>query len=450
MKIAPEQTPAVAAYLVSAGLPAEEVERLTSSPDFIAKGLSAADLQAAWQRTQTQGQKAVGETLAMPSTETKPTVAGLNLPTAAQEILQDPDYKARWERFTLPASMLPTLRLALARLGATPEALAQLEDGAQGKGIPLSRVWQVLQSGQSQGSLSQATTPSPPSSGENPSPAALLAERPVSLEEMAEWRQILLKAGLEPQEVEKLLGQESVGNQEDLKTNLLALAPPDEQPSVLSNPKPLYLPQNLRLSPFFWQGQAHGDQSQLSGNGGENQQYGAADLAATHGEAFGLPAFAAELLTFNSQVPGTGAPLSSTSPAWLSFAPEVRAALWSQLQSGIISNLQPGESQVSLKLNPPELGQIQLTLNLNGQELTVTAVASRPDVAELATQGVQQLLQSLAQQGLVLTQFQVRLQEHPGVQTSSLLAGNREKNSESGEKFPPPSRRRSSEVDRFV
>jgi flagellar hook-length control protein FliK len=188
----------------------------------------------------------------------------------------------------------------------------------------------------------------------------------------------------------------------------------------------------------------------LSGNGGENQQYGAADLAATRGEAFGLPAFAAELLTFNSQVPGTGAPLSSTSPAWLSFAPEVRAALWSQLHSGIISNLQPGESQVSLKLNPPELGQIQLTLNLNGQELTVTAVASRPDVAELATQGVQQLLQSLAQQGLVLTQFQVRLQEHPGVQTSSLLAGNREKNSESGEKFPPPSRRRSSEVDRFV
>jgi len=451
LKISPDQTQAVAAYLVNAGLPVEEVKQLLASPDFAAKGLSAADLQAAWQRTQTQGQKPAGETVAEPATGSKPSMAGLNLPTAAQEILQDPDYKARWERFTLPASMLPTLRLALARLGATPEALAQLEDESQGKGIPLSRVWQVLQSGQGKGSLPAASASGTPSSGETTSPAALLAEQPVSLEEMSEWRLILLKAGLEPQEVEKLLGQESVGNQKDLKTNLLALAPPDEQPSVLSSPKPLYLPQNLRLSPFFWQGQAHGDQAQLNGNGGDHQQYGAAaDLAATNGEAFGLPAFAAELLSFNPNVAGTGAPLSSTGPAWHSFAPELRAALWNQLESGILSNLQSGESQVSLKLNPPEMGQIQLTLNLNGQDLAVTAVASRPEVAELATQGVQQLLQALAQQGLVLTQFQVRLQEHPGVQTSSLLAGNREKNSESGEKFPPPSRRRSSEVDRFV
>ena len=449
LKISPEQIPAVTAYLVSAGLPSEEVERLIASPDFATKGLSAANLQGAWQRT--QGQKPAGETWAESSTGAKPPVAGLNLPPAAQEILQDPDYKARWERFTLPASMLPTLRLALARLGVTPEALAQLEDESQGKGIPLSRVWQVLQSGQGKGSLSAAGAPSTPSPGETPFPAALLEERPVSLEEMAAWRQILLKAGLEPEEVETLLGQESPGNQEDLKTTLLALAPPEEQPSVLSNPKPLYLPENLRLSPFFWQGQTHGNQSQLSGHGGENQQYGAAaDLAATSGEAFGLPAFAAELLTFNPNVSGTGAPSSSTGPAWPSFAPEVRAALWSQLQSGIMSNLQPGENQVNIKLNPPEMGQIQLTLNLSGQDLAVIAVASRPEVAELATQGVQQLLQALAQQGLVLTQFQVRLQEQPGVLTSSLLAGNREKNSGSEERFPPPSRRRSREVDRFV
>jgi hypothetical protein len=450
LKISAQQIPAAADYLVSAGLPSEEVERLLASPDFAAKGLSAADLQAAWQRTQTQAQKPAGETVAESSTGSKSSEAGLNLSPEVQKLLQDPDYKARWERLTLPANMLPTLRLALARLGATPEALAQLEDDTQGKGIPLSRVWQVLKGGQSKGSLPVAEASSTPSSGENFSAAALQEDQPVSLEEMSAWRQILLKAGLEPEEVEKLLGQESPGSQEDLKTTLLALAPPDEQASVLSGPKPLYLPQNLRLSPFFWQGQAHGEQSQLSGNGSENQQYAAADLAAANGEALGVPAFAAELLTFNPNVAGTGAPLSSTSPAWHSFAPEVRAALWSQLQSGIISNLQPGESQVSLKLNPPDLGQIQLTLNLSGQELAVTAVASRPEVAEMATQGVQQLLQALAQQGLVLTHFQVRLQEQPGVQTSSLLAGNREKNSESGEKFPPPSRRRSSEVDRFV
>jgi len=132
------------------------------------------------------------------------------------------------------------------------------------------------------------------------------------------------------------------------------------------------------------------------------------------------------------------------------LAPEVRESLWSQLQSGIISNLQPGETQVNLSLNPPELGQIQLTLTLTGQELAVTAVASRPDVAELATLGVQQLLQTLAQQGVVLTQFQVRLQDLPVSQSTPVFAGTRDKGSEPGPKDSGLPRRRSGEVDRFV
>ncbi len=71
-------------------------------------------------------------------------------------------------------------------------------------------------------------------------------------------------------------------------------------------------------------------------------------------------------------------------------------------------------------------------------------------MAELATLGVQQLLQALAQQGLVLTQFQVRLQDQPARQLTPSLAGAREKGSEPGERFPASSRRRSGEVDRFV
>jgi hypothetical protein len=270
LKIPAAQIPAVAAYLVSAGLPAEEVDRLVSSPNFAAKGLSAAELQAAWQRT--QGQAPAGETLAEPSAGSKPSVAGLNLSTEAQKIVQDPDYRARWQRLTLPESMLPTLRLAVARLGTTPEGLVRLEDDSQGKSLPLSRVWEVLQSGLDQASLSEAGAKSTLAPGETSSPTALLGEQSVSLEEVAEWRQILLQAGLKPEEVDKLLG-EYPSNQEDLKTTLLALAPPEEPPSVLSDPKPLYLPENLRLSPFFWQSQANGDQSQMDGNGGENQQY---------------------------------------------------------------------------------------------------------------------------------------------------------------------------------
>jgi flagellar hook-length control protein FliK len=128
----------------------------------------------------------------------------------------------------------------------------------------------------------------------------------------------------------------------------------------------------------------------------------------------------------------------------------MRESLWSQVQSGVLTNLGQGESQVTLNLNPPELGQIQLTLHLSGQELAVTALATRPEVAEVANLGVQQLLQALAQQGLVLTQFQVRLQDQPERLLTPALAGVREKGSETGGNPSASSRRRVREVDRFV
>jgi hypothetical protein len=450
LRIPPGQAPAVAAVLLNAGLPQEEVDRLLFTPGAQEKGLSAADLEAAWQRV--QGLTTAQETAQRPGQP----VEGSILPQAAQEIRQNPEYQTLWERLSLPQSMLPTLRLALARLGGTPEDLAQLEEETQGNGIPLARVWQVLQNVLGRPTLDQTSAQSQPSPGQNFSQEAILGERPVTGEEMAEWRQLLIKAGLQPELLQKLLGQESPATQEELKTTLLALAPQEELSPEQSVPKPLYLPNFLKMKPFSWQDQTQGDQPHLDGNGsGEQQQGMAAELAAylptaTAGEGVGLPAFSAELQMLTQGPAVAGGPLSSTLPAWQLLSPEVRESLWTQLQSGIISNLNPGESQVSISLNPPELGQIQLTLRLSGQELAVTAVATRPEVAELATQGVQQLLQGLAQQGLVLTQFQVRLQEQPTSQAAPVLAGAREKGSESGGKFPSPSRRRNGEVDRFV
>ncbi len=451
LKIPMGQAPAVAAVLLNAGLPQEEVDRLLFAPGAQEKGLSAVDLEAAWQRV--QGLTAAREPSEGPGGQ---PIDGSNLPQEAQEIRQNPDYRALWERLSLPQSMLPTLRLALARLGGAPEDLAQLEEETQGNGIPLARVWQLLQNVLGRQTLDQTSAQSQPSPGENFSQAAILGERPVTGEEMAEWRQVLIKAGLQPELVEKLLGQESPANQEELKATLLALAPQEELPPEQSVPKPLYLPNFLRLRPVSLQDQARGEQPHLEGNGtGEQQQGMAAELAAsfpgaTTGEGAGLPAFSAELQIFTQGPTAAAGPLSSTGPAWGLLSPEVRESLWAQLQSGIVSNLNPGESQVSISLNPPELGQIQLTLRLSGQELAVTAVATRPEVAELATQGVQQLLQGLAQQGFVLTQFQVRLQEQPTSQAAPVFAGTREKGSESGGKFHAPSRRRSGEVDRFV
>lgn len=446
LKIPPEQAPAVTSALLSAGLPQEEANQLLSPADSQDKTLSAADLLAAWERASGQGPAC--ETVQVPGQS--PEVASQS--PEAQEMRQTPGYRALWERLTLPESLLPTLRLALARLGSSPEAMARLEEGAQGQGIPLTRVWEILQT------LEVSPAPAPPgdpaSSGGNLFQSALLGAQPVTGKEMEEWRQVLLKAGLQPEVVEQSLGRVPPTTQEELKTTLLALAPTDEPPPAL-DPKPLFLPPNLQVRPLFWQNGK--DRPELTGNGGEEQgRNPAPPLAAmpsadSPGETLSLPSFSAELQGFTQGLAGPGAaPLSNTSSAWRLLSPEIRESLWNQLQSGVVNHLGQGENRVTLSLNPPELGRIELTLNLSGQELAVTAVATRPEVAEMATLGVPQLLQALAQQGLVLTQFQVRLQGQPERQVTPVFAGAREKGSVPGGNLSTSSRRRSGEVDRFV
>lgn len=455
LKISPDQAPVVAALLQAAGLPQEEVEHLLAAAMSPDKGLTAADLAAAWQRV--QGQTAAPQTLDASKEAPKNGGEGSNLTKNAEEIRRTPDYRNLWERLTVPPSQVPVLRMALARLGGSPEELAKLEEEAQTTGISLNRAWQVLRSSLSSPAASQSASPPQTSPREVFSQAAVMAEEPVTPQQLAEWQQVLTQAGLQPEMLTKLLGEATPTTQQELKTTLLSLSPLKDS-NILSGPKPLYLPENMRQQPFFSQAQNQEDLPQFQGNGaGDQHQWGGPEAAASWpsaatGEGVGLGLFFPEihLASRGTTNPLTGAPLSSLEPGSHLLNPAIRDSLWSQIQSGITANLTPGESQVNIQLNPPELGQIQLNLRLVGQELAVTAMATRPEVAELAGQGVQQLLQSLAQQGLILTQFQVRLQDHAPSQADPVFAGSRGKNGESGGKFPPPSRRRSGEVDRFV
>ncbi len=449
MVISVEQAPAVAAFLRSAGLPQEEVDGILSGSGSPEITLTAANLSAAWERAQAQGLAASGAQTPGPSPEPF-------LRRETPEIQQTSDYRALWERATLPPSMLPTLRLALAHLGASPEILAQVEEEAQGQGIPLARVWQLLPNikpGSAAHASGAAMEAAPNATF---SPSAQLGERPVTAAEMAEWRQVLLKANLQPEVVDKLLVQASPATQEELKTTLLAMAPAEEELPTLAEPKPLYLPQVLRLRPYFWQPQTGSDQPPLNGDGLEEQGTGANgefppwSTPALPQGTMSFPSFAGELQGLAQNLTSSGPALGDAGSAWRLLSPEARESLWSQVQSGVLTNLGQGESRVTLNLNPPELGQIQLTLHLSGQELAVTALATRPEVAEVANLGVQQLLQALAQQGLVLTQFQVRLQDQPERLLTPALAGVREKGNEAGGNPSASSRRRSREVDRFV
>lgn len=463
LTVPPEQVPAVSSYLVNAGLPQAEVNQLLTPNGSQGVTLTAANLMAAWQQAQGQG---AGPGLGQPQAGASQTQTGADQSPAPQDIRQTQDYQALWDRLSLPQSQLPTLRLALAKLGATPEALAKLDEQSQGgQGIPLTRVWQMLQNvtdspgagGQTSAS-SQAVT----------SQSALVGQQPVTGGEMAEWRQMLLAAGLPSEVVDKLWGRTSPDTQGQLKTRLLSMAPDEQSLQVIDNPKPLYLPANLRLRPFFWQGQNGGSpfqapfqeqaqgQAQLNGNGaeakGQNPASQLASLVTTmaSGENMTLPSFAAELQGLTQGLPDSGGAGGQTGPVFTSFSPEIQESLWSQLQTGVTANLGEGQSQVTISLNPPELGQIQLSLQLSGQEVAVTAVATRPEVAEMASQGVQQLVQALTQQGLVLTQFQIHVQDQPTGQVAPVASASRGKGGEPGGSSSTSSRRRHSEVDRFV
>jgi len=453
LQVSPGQALQVAGLLLQAGLPQEEVERLIFSLGSQGKGLTAAALGEAWLR-------AKGLIPAPGAAKsTTPSGAESTLSSEAQQILEDPGYKRLWDRLTVPADMLPSLRLALSHLGASPQDLAQLEGGGQGSGVPLTQVWEMLQRCRLGSSLPEVNLQTQPSQAEAPADPALLGQQPVTGEELASWRQLLLKAGLQPEMVEKLLGSSSPATQEELKGALLALAPAEAPPAALEDPKPLYLPNSLRLPPFVWEGQDTGGRQAGWNSSKEDRSAGAqgkgaglsGSLLSEPGEApFPLSASATDpqaLLQAGANPAGVP---TSTTPAWQTLSPEMRASLWSQVQTGVLTNLSPGENQVTLNLNPPELGQIQLTLVLTGQELAVTAMATRPEVAELANQGLNQLLQALAQQGLVLTQFQVQVKEAPGLHMPPTFASARDKGADTGARQSGSTRRRPGEVDCFV
>jgi hypothetical protein len=469
LTIGQEQVPRVASLLTNAGLPQAEVDQLLTANSAGEVTLTAADLQAAWQRVQAgvnqnqaaaqglTGQNQAGASQSQESKEAQQT----------QEILQNPNYRNLWERLSLPESALPTLRLALARMGASPEALAKLEEGnTPGQGIPLTQVWGALQNvNNTQGQ----TGASSQSGAAGPSQAAVLSQEPVKSTDIEDWRQMLLNAGMPPEVVQKLDSQtSSPDTQEQLRASLLSLAPAEEGPTVLAAPKPLYLPNNLRMRPLFWESQGTTAQPQeqtqeqaqgetfLNGNGAQNNSANPAlqltvpTAAPSPDGTLALPAFSDLLQGAAQGMTGPGGPLGAGGLAWRPLAPELQASLWSQLQSGVTSSLSQGESKVTINLNPPELGQLQLTLELKGQELTVNALASRPEVAAAANLGLQQLSQALGQQGLVLTQFQVNLQNQPTSQGTPVVASTRGKGGDTGGNPSTSSRRRSSEVDRFV
>jgi hypothetical protein len=369
--------PEIAALLGEAGFSPKQVETLLTSPQVQERGLTAEMLQAAWLKS-VQGH------------QTEP--AKNSSPGAEPSVTSRADYQRLWERLRLPAEVFPDLRLALQQLGASPEALASLEEHATPQGIPVGQVWQVIKQCLMEGrAANKPMEPTAPPSGP----------------EVEQWRQLLLQAGFSPEAVEGLLGLQPPASMAQLRERLAALAPSDSPPQGDKNPKPLYLPANLRLRSLSWESRPDPEPGLGEQKDGQETAAGRGELAAPQTLASeNAAAFSTFLAPLGAPPPAAG---SNTGGSPLTLSPEVRQAFWSQLEAGILANLRPGETRLNLSLDPPQLGHIELTLNLKGENLAVTAVITRPEAAHLAGAGLEQLVQALSQQGLILSQFQVRL-----------------------------------------
>lgn len=370
LKVPPERRPEAQLLLQAVGLTPEQAAKLLWHPGVAETGLTPDLVRSRWLKAHTP-----------------------DLTAAAPPGPAHPEaWRQLWDRLRLPAEAWPELKTALQHLGIPPEQLARLEEGVS-EGLPLAQVWQLLKDQEGQ----RAAIAAPDEL------ARELADRldPDPQAAAQRWARLLRQAGLSDDLVATLWGGASPGSTEELKARLLKLAPEPAPPPAQDAPKPLYLPSRLRWGslPRQFEGeQPPADQG--SGDTPFSPHPGTASTPAGQEGAF--VAAAHEFWPAASPFSGPTAPAFGATPAW-------RQAVWSQIENAVLQHLQPGRTQVSLTLTPPELGRVELTLTLQGERLLVQALVSRPEVAELAQAQVEHLIQALTRQGLILSQFQVQL-----------------------------------------
>ncbi len=91
-----------------------------------------------------------------------------------------------------------------------------------------------------------------------------------------------------------------------------------------------------------------------------------------------------------------------------SLTPRQEVRLVQRLLRGF-EQLSNGEGQVKLRLHPPELGSLQMTLKMEGQVMTAHLEVENSLAKEALTQNVQQLRDSLSEQGIRIERFEVQV-----------------------------------------
>ena len=96
-----------------------------------------------------------------------------------------------------------------------------------------------------------------------------------------------------------------------------------------------------------------------------------------------------------------------------------------QVESGIYRNLSEGTKQLTLRLDPPELGKLNLQITVRGQEVNVVLKAENADAGRMLQENMHQLRQTLEDQGLKVNKLEVQTQLSDGNQSQAWAGADR-------------------------
>lgn len=108
-----------------------------------------------------------------------------------------------------------------------------------------------------------------------------------------------------------------------------------------------------------------------------------------------------------SAAPRAEAPQAAAAPGLEKFAPR---EMLRQVESGIYKTLNEGAKQLTLRLDPPELGKLNLQITVRGQEVSVALKAENADAGRMLQENLHQLRQTLEDQGLKVGKMEVQTQ----------------------------------------
>lgn len=107
----------------------------------------------------------------------------------------------------------------------------------------------------------------------------------------------------------------------------------------------------------------------------------------------------------------------------LHTAPAPHRAVLQQVHSGLLQNLGQGRQQLTLQLNPPDLGSLTVNLKVVGKEIQAVLRAENQEARQIIAENMPLLRQSLESQGLRVTRLEVQTQLQDQNQFTQLWQG---------------------------